>query len=158
MVEHPPRPGAKVSLRAVMYGREGKVSQGAEKAKVEAVVAEHLGGPRCGLAAEEGYRRRRTPPGADEARGDRRRLLTRKPAAKAEVKQAEKGRGEARRREAGREGRGGAEAKAERSRRRWQAARGQEAGEGSRRKKPAPKKPAARKTTARRSSSAKKET
>ena len=56
--------GAKVSLRAVMYRGNGEVvlDGGAlEKVKVEAVVAEHLRGPKVRVfkyKAKKGYRRR----------------------------------------------------------------------------------------------------
>jgi large subunit ribosomal protein L21 len=89
--------GAKVNLRAVMYrGDTDVVLQGneLEKVKVEAVVAEHLRGPKVRIfkyKAKKGYRRRA---------GHRQeltrlevtdvKLLTRKPAAKAEAKPAEK--------------------------------------------------------------------
>jgi large subunit ribosomal protein L21 len=93
--------GAKVSLRAVMYRGDGEVVLEGDrlgKVKVEAVVAEHLRGPKLRVfkyKPKKGYRRRA---------GHRQeltrlevtdvRLLTRKPAAKAaekaEVKPAEK--------------------------------------------------------------------
>jgi large subunit ribosomal protein L21 len=90
VVEHlPADEGAKVSLRAVMYrGDTEVVLQGdqLEKVKVEAVVAEHLRGPKVRVfkyKPKKGYRRRA---------GHRQeltrlevtdvRLLTRKPAAK----------------------------------------------------------------------------
>ena len=97
-----------------------------EKVKVEAVVAEHLRGPEgAGLQvqAEEGLPApRRAPPGADEARGDRRE--------DADPQAGGEGRGEA-----GSGGRGG----------------GGEAGASPRRRpqeKPAAKKPAAKKPAA----------
>ncbi|MGH2966025.1 MAG: 50S ribosomal protein L21 [Solirubrobacterales bacterium] len=89
--------GAKVNLRAVMYRGDKEVVLNAkelEKVKVEAVVAEHLRGSKVRVfkyKAKKGYRRRS---------GHRQeltrlevtdvRLLTRKPAAKAEAKPAEK--------------------------------------------------------------------
>ena len=89
--------GAKVSLRAVMYRGDSEVvleGDQLEKVKVEAVVAEHLRGPKLRVfkyKPKKGYRRRA---------GHRQeltrlevtdvRLLTRKPAAKAEAKPAEK--------------------------------------------------------------------
>jgi large subunit ribosomal protein L21 len=89
--------GAKVSLRAVMYRGDTDVVLGGnelEKVKVEAVVAEHLRGPKVRIfkyKPKKGYRRRA---------GHRQeltrlevtdvKLLTRKPAAKAETKPAEK--------------------------------------------------------------------
>jgi large subunit ribosomal protein L21 len=91
LVEHlPADEGAKVSLRAVMYrGEKDVVLDGKEldKVKVEAVVAEHLRGPKLRIfkyKPKKGYRRRA---------GHRQeltrlevtdvRLLSRKPAAKA---------------------------------------------------------------------------
>jgi large subunit ribosomal protein L21 len=87
--------GAKVSLRAVMYRGDTDVVLGGnelEKVKVEAVVAEHLRGPKVRIfkyKPKKGYRRRA---------GHRQeltrlevtdvKLLTRKPAAKAETKPA----------------------------------------------------------------------
>jgi large subunit ribosomal protein L21 len=89
--------GAKVSLRAVMYRGDTDVVLGGnelEKVKVEAVVAEHLRGPKVRIfkyKPKKGYRRRA---------GHRQeltrlevtdvKLLTRKPAEKAETKPAEK--------------------------------------------------------------------
>ncbi len=97
LVEHVPADeGEKVNLRAVMYRGEGDVVLGArelEKVKVEAVVAEHLRGPKVRVfkyKPKKGYRRRS---------GHRQqltrlevtdvRMLARKPAAKAEAKPAE---------------------------------------------------------------------
>ena len=141
--------GAKVSLRAVMYRGDTEVvleGDQLEKVKVEAVVAEHLRGPKVRVfkyKPKKGYRRRA---------GHRQeltrlevtdvRLLTRKPAAKAETKPAEE-----------------TEAKPKPAARK-PAAKAKPAA-----KKPAPRKPTAkgkaqttRKTsTARRSSSAKKD-
>jgi large subunit ribosomal protein L21 len=87
--------GAKVSLRAVMFRGDGDVvvdGKELEKVKVEAVVAEHLRGPKLRIfkyKPKKGYRRRS---------GHRQeltrlevtdvRLLTRKPAAKPEAKPA----------------------------------------------------------------------
>jgi large subunit ribosomal protein L21 len=156
--------GAKVSLRAVMYRGDTEVVLGGdqlEKVKVEAVVAEHLRGPKLRVfkyKPKKGYRRRA---------GHRQeltrlevtdvRLLTRKPAAKAETKPGEE-----------------TEAKPKPAARKPAAKR--PAAKKPTPKKPAPKvkpatkKPAARKpsakgktqtkpktTTARRSSSAKKD-
>jgi large subunit ribosomal protein L21 len=90
LVEHlPADEGAKVSLRAVMYRGDTEVvleGDQLEKVKVEAVVAEHLRGPKLRVfkyKPKKGYRRRA---------GHRQeltrlevtdvRLLTRKPAAK----------------------------------------------------------------------------
>ncbi len=98
LVEHlPADEGAKVSLRAVMYRGDTDVVLGGnelEKVKVEAVVAEHLRGPKVRIfkyKPKKGYRRRA---------GHRQeltrlevtdvKLLTRKPAAKTETKPAEK--------------------------------------------------------------------
>jgi len=96
LVEHVPADeGEKVNLRAVMYRGEGDVVLGAgelEKVKGEAVVAEHLRGPKVRVfkyKPKKGYRRRS---------GHRQqltrlevtdvRMLARKPAAKAEAKPA----------------------------------------------------------------------
>lgn len=89
--------GAKVSLRAVMYRGDNEVvleGDRLERVKVEAVVAEHLRGPKLRVfkyKPKKGYRRRA---------GHRQELtrlevtdvslLTRKPAAKTETKPAEK--------------------------------------------------------------------
>jgi large subunit ribosomal protein L21 len=98
VVEHlPADEGAKVSLRAVMYRGDSEVvleGDRLEKVKVEAVVAEHLRGPKLRVfkyKPKKGYRRRA---------GHRQeltrlevtdvKLLTRKPAAKTEAKPAEK--------------------------------------------------------------------
>jgi large subunit ribosomal protein L21 len=88
--------GAKVSLRAVMYRGDTEVvleGDQLEKVKVEAVVAEHLRGPKVRVfkyKPKKGYRR---------TAGHRQeltrlevtdvRLLTRKPAAKAQTKPVE---------------------------------------------------------------------
>jgi large subunit ribosomal protein L21 len=88
--------GAKVNLRALMYRGDKDVvldGGGLAKVKVEALVAEHLRGPKVRVfkyKAKKGYRRRS---------GHRQeltrlevtdvRMLTRKPAAKAETKPAE---------------------------------------------------------------------
>ncbi len=97
LVEHlPAEEGAKVNLRAVMYrGDKQVVLDGKEldKVKVEAVVAQHLRGPKLRIfkyKPKKGYRRRA---------GHRQeltrlevtdvRLLTRKPAAKGEAEPAE---------------------------------------------------------------------
>ena len=93
----PAAEGDKVSLRAVMYrGDKDVVLDGGslDKVKVEAVVAEHLRGPKVRVfkyKPKKGYRRRA---------GHRQeltrlevtdvRMLTRKPAAKPESKPAEK--------------------------------------------------------------------
>jgi large subunit ribosomal protein L21 len=65
LVEHlPADEGAKVNLRAVMYRGDGKVvleGKELEKVKVEAVVAEHLRGPKLRVfkyKPKKGYRRR----------------------------------------------------------------------------------------------------
>ena len=135
--------GAKVSLRAVMYrGDKEVVLEGneLEKVKVEAVVAEHLRGPKVrifkykpkkGYRRHAGHRQELTRLEVTDVK-----LLTRKPAAKAETKPASAARGEA-----GSAGPG--------------EAGGQEAG-GAKKpaakkpaaKKPAPKKPAAKKPRA----------
>ena len=145
--------GAKVSLRAVMYRGDAEVvleGDQLEKVKVEAVVAEHLRGPKLRVfkyKPKKGYRR---------SAGHRQeltrlevtdvRLLTRKPAAKAEAEPAEK-----------------AEAKPKAPAKK-PAAKAKPAASKAAAKKPAPRKPAAskaqatsRSSTARRSSSAKKE-
>ena len=146
--------GAKVSLRAVMYrGDTDVVLEGdqLEKVKVEAVVAEHLRGPKLRVfkyKPKKGYRRRA---------GHRQeltrlevtdvRLLTRKPAAKAETKPVEE-----------------TEAKPKPAARK-PAAKKPAAKAKPAAKKPAPRKPAAKgktqtkpkTSTARRSSSAKKD-
>ena len=146
--------GAKVSLRAVMYrGDTEMVLEGdqLEKVKVEAVVAEHLRGPKVRVfkyKPKKGYRR---------SAGHRQeltrlevtdvRLLTRKPAAKAETKPAEE-----------------TEAKPKPPARK-PAAKRPAAKAKPAAKKPAPRKPAAKgktqttpkTSTARRSSSAKKD-
>jgi large subunit ribosomal protein L21 len=163
LVEHlPADEGAKVSLRAVMYRGDTEVvleGDQLEKVKVEAVVAEHVRGPKVRVfkyKPKKGYRRRA---------GHRQeltrlevtdvRLLTRKPAAKAEAKPVEQA--EAKPVEQ-------AEAKpkpaAKKPAAKKPAAKAKPAA-----KKPAPRKPAAKAkpktmpktSTARRSSSAKKE-
>jgi large subunit ribosomal protein L21 len=65
VVEHlPAHEGAKVNLRAVMYRGDEKVvldGKGLEKVKVEAVIAEHLRGPKLRVfkyKPKKGYRRR----------------------------------------------------------------------------------------------------
>jgi len=140
--------GAKVSLRAVMYrGDKEVVLEGneLEKVKVEAVVAEHLRGPKVrifkykpkkGYRRHAGHRQELTRLEVTDVK-----LLTRKPAAKAETKPAAP-----------------AEAKpaAKKPATKKPAAK-KPAAKKPAAKKPAPKKPTARKTTARRSSSAKKE-
>jgi large subunit ribosomal protein L21 len=102
LVEHlPADEGAKVSLRAVMFRDDGEVVLEAdqlEKVKVEAVVTEHLRGPKLRVfkyKPKKGYRRR-----AGHRQSLTRlevtdvKLLTRKPAAKpaekAEAKPAAK--------------------------------------------------------------------
>ena len=89
--------GAKVNLRAVMYRGDKDVVLDAkelEKVKVEAVVAEHLRGskvrvfkykPKKGYRRRSGHRQELTRLEVTEVR-----LLTRKPAAKAEAKPAER--------------------------------------------------------------------
>jgi len=135
--------GAKVSLRAVMYrGDKEVVLEGneLEKVKVEAVVAEHLRGPKVrifkykpkkGYRRHAGHRQELTRLEVTDVK-----LLTRKPAAKAETKPA---------------------APAEAKPAAKKPATKKPAAKKPAAKKPAPKKPTARKTTARRSSSAKKE-
>ena len=94
VVEHlPADQGAKVSLRAVMYrGEKEVVLEGAEleKVKVEAVVAEHLRGPKVrifkykpkkGYRRHAGHRQELTRLEVTDVK-----LLTRKPPAKAEQK------------------------------------------------------------------------
>jgi large subunit ribosomal protein L21 len=151
--------GAKVSLRAVMYrGDTEMVLEGdqLEKVKVEAVVAEHLRGPKVRVfkyKPKKGYRR---------SAGHRQeltrlevtdvRLLTRKPAAKAETKPVEET--EAKPKPAARK------PAAKKPAAKKPAAKAKPAA-----KKPAPRKPAAegkaqttpKTSTARRSSSAKKD-
>jgi large subunit ribosomal protein L21 len=98
LVEHlPADEGAKVSLRAVMFRDDGEVVLEAdrlEKVKVEAVVAEHLRGPKLRVfkyKPKKGYRRR-----AGHRQSLTRlevtdvKLLTRKPAAKPAEKAEEK--------------------------------------------------------------------
>src|SRR6476659_1180791 len=87
--------GAKVSLRAVMYrGEKEVVLEGTEleNGKVEAVVAEHLRGPKVrifkykpkkGYRRHAGHRQELTRLEVTDVK-----LLTRKPAAKAETKPA----------------------------------------------------------------------
>ena len=147
--------GAKVSLRAVMYRGDAEVvleGDQLEKVKVEAVVAEHLRGPKLRVfkyKPKKGYRRRA---------GHRQeltrlevtdvRLLTRKPAAKAETKPVEE-----------------TEAKPKPAPKAKPAAKRPAAKTKPAAKKPAPRKPAAKgktqttpkTSTARRSSSAKKD-
>jgi large subunit ribosomal protein L21 len=97
VVEHlPADEGAKVSLRPVLYRGDKQVvvdDKDLEKVKVEAVVAEHLRGPKIRIfkyKAKKGYRRR-----AGHRQSLTRlevtevRMLTRKPAAKAEAKAEE---------------------------------------------------------------------
>jgi large subunit ribosomal protein L21 len=88
--------GAKVTLRAVMYRGDKDVvleAKELEKVKVEAVVAEHLRGskvrvfkykPKKGYRRRAGHRQELTRLEVTDVR-----LLTRKPAAKAETKPAE---------------------------------------------------------------------
>ena len=103
VVEHlPADEGAKVSLRAVMFRGDGEVvleGDRLEKVKVEAVVAEHLRGPKIRVfkyKAKKGYRRR-----AGHRQSLTRlevtdvKLLTRKPAAKAEAEPAAEAEAEA---------------------------------------------------------------
>jgi large subunit ribosomal protein L21 len=145
LVEHlPADEGAKVSLRAVMYrGDKQVVLDGTEleKVKVEAVVAEHLRGPKVrifkykpkkGYRRHAGHRQQLTRLEVTDVR-----LLTRKPAAKAEPKPAAKG-------EAGAEEKPAAKAEAK-----VEAAKPAA-------KKPAPKKPAAKAKSAARKPAAKK--
>jgi large subunit ribosomal protein L21 len=94
LVEHlPAEEGAKVNLRAVMYRGNGDVlldGKELDKVKVEAVVAQHLRGPKLRIfkyKPKKGYRRRAghrqelTRLEVTEVR-----LLSRRPAAKAEGK------------------------------------------------------------------------
>jgi large subunit ribosomal protein L21 len=146
--------GAKVSLRAVMYrGDKEVVLEGneLEKVKVEAVVAEHLRGPKVrifkykpkkGYRRHAGHRQELTRLEVTDVK-----LLTRKPAAKAETKPA-----------APAEAKPAAEKPAAKKPEGKKPAAKKPAAKKPAAKKPAPKKPAARKATARRSSSAKKET
>ncbi len=102
--------GAKVSLRAVMYrGDTDVVLDGdqLEKVKVEAVVAEHLRGPKLrvfkykpkkGYRRSAGHRQELTRLEVTEVR-----LLTRKPAAKDEAKPRQAERPKPRRRAGGQE-------------------------------------------------------
>jgi large subunit ribosomal protein L21 len=160
--------GAKVSLRAVMYRGDNEVvleGDRLEKVKVEAVVAEHLRGPKVRIfkyKPKKGYRR---------TAGHRQeltrlevtdvKLLTRKPAAKEDAKPAEKA-----------EAKPKAPAKpaAKKPAAKKPAAKPKPAAKKPAPRKPAAKKPAAKKpagsgktqatrkaSTARRSSSAKKE-
>jgi large subunit ribosomal protein L21 len=97
LVEHVPADeGAKVSLRAVMYRGEGDVvldGKELEKVKVEAVVAQHLRGPKLRVfkyKPKKGYRRRaghRSELTRLEVTDVR--LLSRKPAAKAAAEPAD---------------------------------------------------------------------
>ncbi|MFN8159637.1 MAG: 50S ribosomal protein L21 [Solirubrobacterales bacterium] len=88
----PEKEGSKVSLRAVMFRDEQVVADPSslQKVKVEATVAEHLRGPKVKVfkyKAKKGYRRRAghrselTKLEVTEVR-----MLTRKPAGKAEAK------------------------------------------------------------------------
>jgi large subunit ribosomal protein L21 len=169
VVEHlPADKGAKVSLRAVMYrGEKEVVLEGTEleKVKVEAVVAEHLRGPKVrifkykpkkGYRRHAGHRQELTRLEVTEVK-----LLTRKPAAKAEAKPAA---------EAEAKPAAEAEAAAKKPAAKKPAAK-KPAAKKPAAKKPAAKKPAAKKpaakgksqatrrpsTAARRSSSAKKD-
>jgi len=152
--------GAKVSLRAVMYRGDTEVvleGDQLEKVKVEAVVAEHLRGPKVRVfkyKPKKGYRR---------SAGHRQeltrlevtdvKLLTRKPAAKAETRPVEET--EAKPKPAPK-----AKPAAKRPAAKKPAAKAKPAA-----KKPAPRKPAAKgktrtttkTSTARRPSSAKKD-
>ncbi len=98
LVEHlSAEEGAKVNLRAVMYRGDGDVvldGKELDKVKVEAVVAEHLRGPKLRIfkyKPKKGYRRRAghrqelTRLEVTEVR-----LLSRRPAARAEGKQEPK--------------------------------------------------------------------
>jgi large subunit ribosomal protein L21 len=89
--------GAKVNLRAVMYRGDKEVmldGKDLEKVKVEAVVAQHLRGPKLRIfkyKAKKGYRRRaghRSELTRLEVTDVR--LLSRKPAAKAAAEPGEK--------------------------------------------------------------------
>src|SRR4051812_20406417 len=149
--------GSKVNLRAVMFKDDGDVvleGDKLEKVKVEAVVAEHVRGPKIRIfkyKAKKGYRRRAGHRQAlTRLEGTDVRMLTRKPAAGA-TKQAEKKA----------EPKAKAEAKPKAPARKAPAKK--PAAKKPAAKKPAAKKPAAKKSTggrsspSRRSSSAKKE-
>jgi len=135
--------GAKVSLRAVMYRGDKDVVLDAkelEKVKVEAVVAEHLRGskvrvfkykPKKGYRRRAGHRQELTRLEVTDVR-----LLTRKPAAKAETKPAEK-KAEAK-----------AETKPKSSAKAKPPAKKPAAKAEAETKKPAPKKPTAKKPAA----------
>jgi large subunit ribosomal protein L21 len=141
--------GAKVSLRAVAYRGDKDVVVGGdqlEKVKVEAVVAEHLRGPKVRIfkyRPKKGYRRR-----AGHRQGLTRlevtdvRLLTRKPARKPEAKPAVKAKP--------------AEKKpsAKQPARKKPAARAKQASGKATARKPAARKPATGKSSTARSSSA----
>ena len=103
LVEHlSAEEGAKVNLRAVMYRGDGDVvldGKELDKVKVEAVVAEHLRGPKLRIfkyKPKKGYRRRAghrqelTRLEVTEVR-----LLSRRPAAKAQDKQESRPAGKA---------------------------------------------------------------
>ncbi len=139
--------GAKVNLRAVMFSGDKKmIANGSdlEKVKVEAVVAEHLRGPKIRIfkhKAKKGYRRRAGHrQGLTKLEVTEVKLLTRKPAATTEAKSAatpaEKPKPPARKPAAKKPA-------AKKPAPKKPAARKPAA------KKPAAKKPAARKTTAR---------
>jgi large subunit ribosomal protein L21 len=140
--------GAKVSLRPVLYrGDERVVANGKdlEKVKVEAVVTEHLRGPKIRIfkyKAKKGYRRR-----AGHRQSLTRlevtevRMLTRKPAAKAEPKvEAPKAKAEAVAEEPESSGSSAAPKTAAKPAAKKPASKAKP--------KPAAKKPAAKKTTA----------
>ena len=106
--------GSKVNLRAVMFKNDGDVvldGDALEKVKVEAVVAEHVRGPKVGIfkyKPKKGYRRR-----AGHRQSLTRlevtevRMLSRKPAAGTTKKQAEpKGKEEAKSKAPARKGTG----------------------------------------------------
>jgi large subunit ribosomal protein L21 len=171
VVEHlPADEGAKVSLRAVMYrGDTTVVLEGSEleKVKVEAVVAEHLRGPKVRVfkyKPKKGYRRH----GGHRQELTRLevtdvRLLTRKPAAKPEAKPAEKAeakpaeKAEAKPAEKAEAKPTPAAKPAARKPAAKKPAAKKPAAKKPAAKKPAARKPATRKTTARRPSSAKKD-
>lgn len=155
LVEHlAAEEGAKVDLRAVMYRGDGEVvldGKDLEKVKVEAVVAQHLRGPKLRIfkyKPKKGYRRRAGHRQAlTRLEVTEVRLLSRRPAAKTAAQSADE--------------KPAAKAKAEEEKPKAKAAA---------KPKPAPKKPAAKKpaakgksqaassasSTGRRSSSAKK--
>jgi large subunit ribosomal protein L21 len=162
--------GAKVSLRAVMYRGEKEVvldGDELEKVKVEAVVAEHLRGPKVrifkykpkkGYRRHAGHRQELTRLEVTDVK-----LLTRKPAAKAEAKPAAqpevKPAAPAEAKPAAKKPAAKAEtAPKPKAEEKPKTAAKKPAAKKPAAKKPAAKKPAPKKPAARRASSAKKET